>query len=794
MKRILTLLLSLTLLISCLPFSVSANTDAEKLDFVLTVDGENVISAQPGDEIEVSFFMNNVANESFKVSNHQTQIKFDMDFFEYTDEPSSFELLKGSTCTLETKSLGTQVVEILGSHISGARPATFEASSLIAKIRFKVSEDLQTGDSGVISFFYTSAANAFVSPATTYEINANSLTVIIGDEPKEMHTITYKDESSTLSTGSHAAGSSITINHGPSGVTNKKFVGWQDESGKIWYPGDSYTITTDMIFTAVWVNKYTLTFETNGGTAIANKVEWEDTDIIIADYSTTKQGFTFEGWYEDASFTMPIEENFRLTENKTIYAKWAENAIPKYTLTFNTNGGTAIAPITENVGAIIDLSVYVTTKSGFTFEGWYSDVGLTNKISSATLDSNKTVYAKWKENAPSTHTLTFNTNGGSAISAITKEKGSVIDLSSYKPTKSGYEFKGWYQDRALKQKVTSVTLDTDKIVYAKWSLKSQGGGGIIGGGGISTESKYDLVLKTVDGTVLDTVECSKNTTVDLEKYKFDKDGFIFDGWFTDKQLTNKVTQIKMTEDITLYAKWVKDEGSQADKPNYHPEILTTEHYAYIQGRENNLIQPKANITRAEVATIFFRLLTEQVRNENITRENKFTDVNENDWFNTAVSTLANLKIIEGRTENTFEPSANITRAEFTAIAARFSDVKYEGQDLFSDIQGHWANNYINIAASIGWVEGENGIFRPNDNITRAEVVTLVNRVLNRQPESIDDLLDGMVEFSDNTDKNAWYYIAIQEATNSHEYKMKPDGIHEEWTSLTQNPDWSHLEG
>lgn len=220
--------------------------------------------------------------------------------------------------------------------------------------------------------------------------------------------------------------------------------------------------------------------------------------------------------------------------------------------------------------------------------------------------------------------------------------------------------------------------------------------------------------------------------------------------------------------------------------------LTTEHIAYIVGREGIYIAPEENITRAEVATIFFRLLTEDVRNANYTKENGFVDSNIGDWYNAAVSTLAKLGIVNGRTGDGYQPSEFITRAEFTTIAARFSEAVYDGDDLFYDIAGHWAEGYINSAASIGWIEGENGIFRPDDNITRAEVMTIVNRMLGRQPKTRDDLIEGMTQWVDN-DENAWYYLAVQEATNSHEYERNADGVHEKWTTLVENPDWDSLQ-
>ncbi len=315
-----------------------------------------------------------------------------------------------------------------------------------------------------------------------------------------------------------------------------------------------------------------------------------------------------------------------------------------------------------------------------------------------------------------------------------------------------------------------------------------GNSGNGGGGGGGTTQKHTITFKTTDGIELGRVEKASDSTVDLSKHKYHKEGYTFEGWYTDKELTDKVTSIKLTADVTLYANWVV--GTNA---GYHPEILTTEHYAYIMGRDGGLICPQENITRAEVATIFFRLLTEDVRKESLTKENVFSDVAASEWYNTAISTLTQLEILNGRTESSFEPDAYITRAEFTTIAGRFSDGVYVGEDYFTDTDGHWAKEYINTAASLGWIVGENGIFRPDDNITRAEVMTLVNRVLNRIPESNEDLLDDMTRWVDNADASAWYYLAVQEATNSHNYEMKADGVHEKWTVLTENPNWAEFE-
>ena len=210
--------------------------------------------------------------------------------------------------------------------------------------------------------------------------------------------------------------------------------------------------------------------------------------------------------------------------------------------------------------------------------------------------------------------------------------------------------------------------------------------------------------------------------------------------------------------------------------------------------DEGYVRPKSNITRAEAATIFFRLLKDEVRNEALTTENVFDDVNEGNWFNTAVSTLANLGIVNGRTDTTYAPNEPITRAELTTIVARMTEAKYEGEAMFDDISGHWAEGYINLAASIGWVEGDgDGKFRPDDKITRAEVMTLINRVLDRVPETMEDLHKDMKVWPDNADTNAWYYIAVQAATHSFECEKKADGVHIKITKIIDNFDWTIYE-
>lgn len=247
-----------------------------------------------------------------------------------------------------------------------------------------------------------------------------------------------------------------------------------------------------------------------------------------------------------------------------------------------------------------------------------------------------------------------------------------------------------------------------------------------------------------------------------------------------------------------------DDGDNGGKKEENPTVEitddealglnNTDHFAYIVGYGNGEVRPQNSITRAEVAAIFFRLLEDDVRDANYTRQNKFTDVSNDAWYCSAVSTLSAMGIISGYPDATFRPNASITRAEFAAIATRF-DVNGDKTPVsFSDIAGHWAKDEIAVAANNGWVNGyEDGSFRPQNKITRAETMSLVNRVLNRRPETAEDLLENMTKWTDNADTNAWYYLAVQEATNSHYYEYKENSQYEKWTELRETRDWSELD-
>ena len=287
-----------------------------------------------------------------------------------------------------------------------------------------------------------------------------------------------------------------------------------------------------------------------------------------------------------------------------------------------------------------------------------------------------------------------------------------------------------------------------------------------------------------------------------------KDGvngtFSFNGWKKDDG-TVLTGEQKLTADLTLHGVWTFTKkssgggGGGSHKPTVTiPDDVPTglngdDHYAYIVGYPDSTVRPQNGITRAEVATIFFRLLTDETRNANSTKSNSYSDVAAGAWYNHAVSTLSAMGIVKGDSHGKFNPNAPITRAEFAAIAARFDDKANTAAVDFSDIASHWAKDEISAAANNGWINGyTDGTFRPNNKITRAEAMTLVNRVLKRLPETAEDLHNDMIKWSDNSDTSAWYYLAVQEATNSHYYDLK-ENKHEKWSKLRETRDWTKLE-
>ena len=283
--------------------------------------------------------------------------------------------------------------------------------------------------------------------------------------------------------------------------------------------------------------------------------------------------------------------------------------------------------------------------------------------------------------------------------------------------------------------------------------------------------------------------------------------YTFSGWRADGTGDIVTSLENLQQDVKLVGVWSYRSsgggsgGGGGRKPTVDiPDDVPTgldgdDHFAYIVGYPDGNVKPGGNITRAEVATIFFRLLTEDVRTANSTQSNSLSDVSRGQWFNHAISTLSSMGIVKGNPDGTFDPDAPITRAEFAAIAARFDDKNTNTTSNFSDIASHWAKDEIGVAANKGWINGyPDSTFRPDQYITRAEAMTLVNRVLNRLPEKSEDLLDDMIKWPDNADASVWYYLAVQEATNSHDYSDKSDADkYEKWTKIRDARDWTLLE-
>ena len=332
-----------------------------------------------------------------------------------------------------------------------------------------------------------------------------------------------------------------------------------------------------------------------------------------------------------------------------------------------------------------------------------------------------------------------------------------------------------------------LIVDQDRYGFSPFVLswaKKDTGGGDHGGGDHGGTTYYTLRYESNGGTKYDSERYRRNTLVELDKQPV-REGYTFTGWYADKALTEPIDDIRMTANKTVYAGW--------EKTGVPDRLNGDDHFAYIIGRDDGLVHPEATITRAEVATIFFRLLTDEARAEYLTETSPFHDVAPDAWYATAVATMEAMGIVEGRAPAVFDPDAPITRGEFAAIAARFDSDPYHGDDRFSDISGHWAAGYINQAAVKGWVEGQpDGSFAPDRSITRAEAMTTINRVLGRLPETADDLLDDMIAWPDNP-PDAWYYLAVQEATNSHDYGRKADTVHETWTGLQPVEDWTRYE-
>lgn len=479
-------------------------------------------------------------------------------------------------------------------------------------------------------------------------------------------------------------------------------------------------VRSDLIFVAQWWP--IVTFDANGGAWSSGetietmhyvKIQ-TDTEKVAAESTPVRNGYTFLGWYTAADGG--VRANFEDTVNRptTLYAHWAKNAAVTFRIVNGTWSG----------GAAEDKTVTVVL---------YPQADGT---ASGTLDA-------------------------SYVPQI------MLPAPGYENIAGGWE----------QTPNTDPNGITGDVTYV-YRFGSTGGGSSSG-----HSTRYTLHYESNGGTAYKDERCSSGTKVTLDKTPT-RESYTFTGWYADKALTQKITSVTMNSDKTVYAGW--EATGVPDKLN------GDDHFAYVVGYSDGTVRPNANISRAEVATIFFRLLKSDIRDGNLTADNEFSDVSDGQWHNKAISTMAKLGIVKGRRADRFDPDASITRAEFAAICARFNTKPVENSSSFSDISGHWAENEIERAAAFGWISGyPDGTFRPDARITRAEAMTMINRVLCRMPQSESDLLDSMVTWPDNKPSD-WHYLAVQEATNSHDFDRQGE-VGESWTKLTSVPDWTRYQ-
>ena len=445
------------------------------------------------------------------------------------------------------------------------------------------------------------------------------------------------------------------------------------------------------------------------------------------------QGYTFDGWYTDTTCTVPYVNGTVLNTDTVLYGRWkAEHGNLSVDKTVAGNNG--------------------DTSKAFNFTVTLGDTGINGTFGEMTFADG---------------VATFVLKHGESKTAVGLPAGITYTVTEAEADKDGYT------TTSVNASGSIIKDDTAAVTFTNTRNSSSS----------HHSTRYTLHYESNGGTAYQDERYSSGTKVTLDKVPI-RESYTFTGWYADQELTDKITSVTMNSDKTVYAGWVATGV---------PDMLNgDDHYAYVIGYPDGNVHPQGNISRAETATIFFRLLKADTRDGNLTAENVFADVANGKWFNKAVSTMAKLGIVKGRSAETFAPDAPITRAEFAAICARFNTKPTNTSNSFSDISGHWAEAEIERAVAFGWIAGyPDGTFRPDTYITRAEAMTMINRVLCRMPQDEKDLLRTMVVWPDNKPTD-WYYLAVQEATNSHEFERK-GAVNEKWTKLTSAPDWTRYQ-
>lgn len=482
------------------------------------------------------------------------------------------------------------------------------------------------------------------------------------------------------------------------------------------------------------------------------------------------------------------KQNIKIEEGLTIDVKYD---LDEHTLTFETNGGSAINPVTVRHGNAVARPAD-PTKDKYTFIGWYADPEFTEEYDFATvLEADKTIYAKFE--------LTSTPIGDIYVR---------YDVLHIKQLPDGtYDLANAEVEHLSAKKDTTVTAVIKDYrathhVNVNRTLSKLTGTAIQPYKGVDGKPVYTilsvyydldfhtLTFDTMGGSKIAPETVRHGLTVAKPKDPVNG-GYIFDGWYTDKTYRTPYNfATPLTQDTTIYAKWFLIVLPGVTDKKATPKLNTSDHFAYVQGYPNGTVKPAGNITRAETAAILFRLMDDASRKTYYSTKSGFRDVGSGSWYNTYVATLNNAGVITDSSNGYFRPNEAITRAELAAMLAKFSETT-GAANYFNDVSAkYWAANAIAICAKLGWITGyPDGTFRPDKNVTRAELMAMINRATGRAPKSADAFLPGMKTWIDNT-SDKWYYLDVQEATNSHSYTVKGS---ETWTALTSDPNWSLYE-
>lgn len=482
------------------------------------------------------------------------------------------------------------------------------------------------------------------------------------------------------------------------------------------------------------------------------------------------------------------KQNIKIEKGLTIDVKYD---LDEHTLTFETNGGSAINPVTVRHGNAVARPAD-PTKDKYTFIGWYADPEFTEEYDFATvLEADKTIYAKFE--------LTSTPIGDIYVR---------YDVLHIKQLPDGtYDLANAEVEHLSAKKDTTVTAVIKDYrathhVNVNRTLSKLTGTAIQPYRGVDGKPVYTilsvyydldfhtLTFDTMGGSKIAPETVRHGLTVAKPKDPVNG-GYIFDGWYTDKTYRTPYNfATPLTQDTTIYAKWFLIVLPGVTDKKATPKLNTSDHFAYVQGYPNGTVKPAGNITRAETAAILFRLMDDASRKTYYSTKSGFRDVASGSWYNTYVATLNNAGVITDSSNGYFRPNEAITRAELAAMLAKFSETT-GAANYFNDVSAkYWAANAIAICAKLGWITGyPDGTFRPDKNVTRAELMAMINRATGRAPKSADAFLPGMKTWIDNT-SDKWYYLDVQEATNSHSYTVKGS---ETWTALTSDPNWSLYE-